>query len=573
MIERLLAVSLLLALALGACTSDEEEDSARDLGPRPADQGAGGGDLAALPDQGTAPPQDLAPPQDTGGAPDLSVAPDTGAATDLAGLDQGHPGLDLGMAGDLGATQDLAPGADATTAVDQGTAPDCAPTPGNLLDNGGFETWEGGLPSGWGGPETDLSSDNVARAAQPRCGEAALELANEGERHRRFTVGPMALPAGRYLCSYWVRGEGDIRNAYYDGEGYSSYRPSGYRSIRSAEWQEQTYEFSLAAPVAAGFELVFSLRLTNPDAGHLQLDDVVLLRQPDPCDALDCGEWGRCDAQTLSCVPLAGHCIEDADCLEWEECDLDHACVLRPGRCRQMADCPVDSATPVCDTAEHRCVAGDPCDGVDCPEWRRCDPDTARCVLGPERCDTTDDCLGALPACDGAAHTCVPASDAVNLVPNGGFEDWEVQGIPYEGDHLLPTFWYGLDIPGSSEIDPAQVQPVEEGAHGGLRACAIDQPGVAERFTSEAFDVPAGNWTCAYWVRGHGGIRHRTYSTGGWSPETDRIDLDTSEWQRVPFDIRSNVRDLRIIFYASFTQADRGHIQLDDVVCTRDAAR
>jgi hypothetical protein len=93
---------------------------------------------------------------------------------------------------------------------------------------------------------------------------------------------------------------------------------------------------------------------------------------------------------------------------------------------------------------------------------------------------------------------------------------------------------------------------------------------VAERFTSEKFDVPSGNYSCSYRVRGHGNIRHRSYSTGGWSPQTDFLVIDSNEWQPVFFRFSGNVRDWRLLFYPSRTQADRDHLQIDDVVCTRD---
>ena len=83
-------------------------------------------------------------------------------------------------------------------------------------------------------------------------------------------------------------------------------------------------------------------------------------------------------------------------------------------------------------------------------------------------------------------------------------------------------------------------------------------------------DLATGTYTCAYWVRGHGSIRHRYYSTAGWSVEFAQDAVDSDTWVHKTFPVEGNVRDFRFIFYASFTQADRDHVQIDDVVCTRN---
>lgn len=223
----------------------------------------------------------------------------------------------------------------------------------------------------------------------------------------------------------------------------------------------------------------------------------------------------------------------------------------------------------MCD-ASNTCVAGDPCAGVSCTAPRTCNPATATCALQNGACVTSADCLGDLPACDASTQRCVGADHPANIFPNGGFEAWDTYEVPYRGTHLLPDFWYGLDIPGSSEIDPARVKQTTAHVHGGSYALQLEQAGIAERFTSEAFDVPTGNYTCSYRVRGHGNLRHRHYSTGGWSPATGVLEVDSDEWLPVVFRFTGNVRDFRLILYASYTMADRDHLQVDDVVCTRD---
>ena len=139
------------------------------------------------------------------------------------------------------------------------------------------------------------------------------------------------------------------------------------------------------------------------------------------------------------------------------------------------------------------------------------------------------------------------------------------------GDHWLPDGWYGLDGIGDTEIDPANVREYTTNVHGGQKALQLIGGQVADRFTSDAFDVPTGTYACSYRARGKGSLRHRSYSTGGWSTQTDFVEIDSDEWQRIPFTMPGNVRDYRLIFYASRTDAVRDHLQIDDVVCTKNA--
>lgn len=483
-------------------------------------------------------------------------------AADDAPIEEPDAGPDATVDEDAAADvqqPDAEPDVDVPDVVDGGTSGE------NVIANSGFEDWTDGTPDHWLGEATNISTV-LDQTNSVHGGGHACKLSNSLSSHKRFSTAPFALADGHYDCTYWVRGRGEIRNAFYDGD-YSTY--SGYTTVDDTAWKQVSYSFNLDGDAPA-FELVFSVRNTDPAGGDLVIDDVYCARRAEPCDQVQCPEWAKCNPLTVTCEAVWGRCADATDCYGWEQCDANHTCVLAPGRCNSTADCELASSTPKCDTASHTCVAGDPCEGVTCDEWRECDPNTSRCVLKDGRCESTADCVYDLPACNGATRTCVSADHPSNVVPNGGFESWSVYYIPYLGEHLIPDGWYGLDIPGSSEIDPERVLEYSTSAHSGALACQIIQDGIAERFTSESFPVPVGNYTCAYWVRGKGTIRHRTYSSAGWSPYTDHLEIDTLEWTRVPFEIRSNVQDMRIIFYASYTDASKDHVQIDDVVCTRD---
>jgi hypothetical protein len=103
-------------------------------------------------------------------------------------------------------------------------------------------------------------------------GNAALRLQNTLSDHRRFTSQSVSLSAGSYTCKYWTSGSGEIRNSYVVGTAYATY--SSYTVLASDNWEEITYNFTLAAD-APDFELIFSVRSTTATNGHVKVDDVI----------------------------------------------------------------------------------------------------------------------------------------------------------------------------------------------------------------------------------------------------------------------------------------------------------
>ncbi|MBU8898345.1 invertase recombinase-like protein [Corallococcus sp. M34] len=522
----------------------------------------------STPDSGTETPDSGVSTPDSG-----TESPDSGTVTPDAGVETPDSGTEVPDAGVE--TPDSGTGTpDAGSETpDAGTGtPDAGgPQVVNAIDNGGFEIWPGALPAQWFGSTSNILSSDVQKVTTGAYeGVNAARLVNTSGTHRRFSTLAKSMQKGRYTCSYQVRGSGEIRNAFFSTD-YSSY--SGYTTARPQEWTQVSYSFNLAADVFDTFELIFSIRNTTGE--HLLLDDVRCTRAAEPCDQVTCGSWERCVNTTATCEPLSGRCNDASSCTEWQTCDANHTCVVAANRCVRHADCAGTPETPVCDTATHACIEGDPCAGVTCSNAATtCNPKSGVCELAPGACFTTYDCVGALPACDPSTRRCVSADHPANIIRNGSFESWHTYSVPYYGDFYLPDYWYGLDNgitdPGT-EIKPSRLMPYTNSVNGGAKALQFVVPiQVAERFTSEKFNVPSGNYSCSYRVRGHGTIRHRSYSTGGWSPQTDFITVDSDAWTPVFFRFTGNVRDWRLILYPSRSVADRDHLQIDDVVCTKD---
>ncbi|MBN2693900.1 lamin tail domain-containing protein, partial [bacterium] len=148
----------------------------------------------------------------------------------------------------------------------------------NIIQNGGFEIWtnESSNADNWGGSKTS-SSVSIKYTTSTNSGSNAAQLTNTSATHKRFTTVAQDIDSGSYSCTYYVRGKGQIRNAY--GWGASSYSTySSYSVIDSDTWSQITYDFTLASNLTA-FELIFSFHSTSIDRDHLQIDDVVCIKQ------------------------------------------------------------------------------------------------------------------------------------------------------------------------------------------------------------------------------------------------------------------------------------------------------
>lgn len=147
----------------------------------------------------------------------------------------------------------------------------------NLLQYGDFEQWEGNKPTGWYGSTSNIDEPNVSKVEGDAQSEnTSVRLMNTSSTHRRFSSQPITLEGGvNYTLTYWVKGSGDIRNAYF-GSDYSAY--SSYTTLNSNIWKKIEYKFTLRDD-AKDAEIIFSVR--NTVDTHIQIDNVVLVTDKD----------------------------------------------------------------------------------------------------------------------------------------------------------------------------------------------------------------------------------------------------------------------------------------------------
>lgn len=141
---------------------------------------------------------------------------------------------------------------------------------GSVLQNQGFESWDNNLPQYWFGSASSIAEASVYQSAEAHSGEYSCRLVRTQKGHVRFSSASLALTAGLYRLSYYVKGGGCIRNSYYNGASYASY--SDYDTLSNdQQWKYKVYEFELKKD--ADVQLLYSLCST--DTVGLFIDDVL----------------------------------------------------------------------------------------------------------------------------------------------------------------------------------------------------------------------------------------------------------------------------------------------------------
>lgn len=147
----------------------------------------------------------------------------------------------------------------------------------NLLTNGSFEDWTDGKPDAWFGEKTNIAASKVLESSEAQDGAKSVNLISEASGHKRFTSQAFDLQANSsYTLTYFVKGEGEVRNSYFNGNpdssgsGFATY--SAYTAATS-DWQEVTYVFATEDDFT-GVEIVFSMRNTSEEG--IFIDNVVL---------------------------------------------------------------------------------------------------------------------------------------------------------------------------------------------------------------------------------------------------------------------------------------------------------
>ena len=147
----------------------------------------------------------------------------------------------------------------------------------NMVTNPGFENWEDGKPVGWIGEKTQPTIE-IVQSSTAHDGSFSCQLINTGSTHNRFTSQSLSVESGQeYTVTFWLRGGGDVRTGFWDGQG-SDGTNFAYNSYITATGTWTQHSQTVTAPVTAtNAELIFSVRNTTGE--NILIDDVEMLKE------------------------------------------------------------------------------------------------------------------------------------------------------------------------------------------------------------------------------------------------------------------------------------------------------
>ena len=499
----------------------------------------------------------------------------------------------------------------------------CEEVEGNIVINGSFEDWTSGKLDAWELKQNTVTAGGkVEKSTHASACKTAVKLTSTSIKIDRLESLPMSLGLqsftggnAKYECTIDAFGYGNLNLGYrlLDAEGKEVSENTKVKQLDL--WGSDsysTYEFEISADTTktpyAQILIGFDRKNDSAASAEITLDNLVCVPKGNICDGVTCEEWEICSVKSDikengefvgKCVAREGFCtmmktptegeLKDSCDTEISQCNTTtHLCEKIAGKCLKHEDCAEGQKCELSPKADadkkNKCVTGDRCEGVTCkPEWQACNPTSGKCTLAADKCLKSMDCpTKEAPLCDYSTHTCV-AMDAkvgdkpLNIVPNGGFEEWEEVTFGGETSYILPVSWFGTEYkiyPTHlvTEFDPKNVLEYTKNVHGGTKALQLvyAKDKQSKRFSSEGFDVSSvgTSYDCSYFVRGKGSVRIHSFSSLGDMTKTEFTHIDSEEWTRIPFSIKGGT-DLRLVFYVGSTDASKDHIQIDDVSCVK----
>ena len=498
----------------------------------------------------------------------------------------------------------------------------CEEIEGNIVINGSFEDWTSGKLDAWELKQNTVTAGGkVEKSTHASACKTAVKLTSTSIKIDRLESLPMSLGLqsftggnAKYECTIDAFGYGNLNLGYrlLDAEGKEVSENTKVKQLDL--WGSDsysTYEFEISADTTktpyAQILIGFDRKNDSAASAEITLDNLVCVPKGNICDGVTCEEWEICSVKSDikengefvgKCVAREGFCTmektpngepKDSCDTEISQCNTTtHLCEKIAGKCLKHEDCAEGQKCELSPKADadkkNKCVTGDRCEGVTCKaEWQACNPTSGKCTLAADKCLKSMDCpTKEAPLCDYSTHTCV-AMDAkvgdkpLNIVPNGGFEEWEEVTFGGETSYILPVSWFGTEYkiyPTHlvTEFDPKNVLEYTKNVHGGTKALQLvyAKDKQSKRFSSEGFDVSSvgTSYDCSYFVRGKGSVRIHSFSSLGDMTKTEFTHIDSEEWTRIPFSIKGGT-DLRLVFYVGSTDASKDHIQIDDVSCVK----
>lgn len=164
-----------------------------------------------------------------------------------------------------------------------GTGENNPPTGDNLLSNGGFESWTGGLPDNWKSTST-ASSATLSQSTDAHGGSYSVCVKTGDTKNKRIAYKETELKAGTYVFTFYAKAttseKCQVRPGYVPVEGGSvgNYVYGNHASITTG-WTLVTYEFTLEKDATVCLVVMNPKGSSYATAQDVLIDDAKLVKK------------------------------------------------------------------------------------------------------------------------------------------------------------------------------------------------------------------------------------------------------------------------------------------------------
>lgn len=140
---------------------------------------------------------------------------------------------------------------------------------GDIITNGGFESWTDGVCDGWKST-TSASNCDITQSTDAHSGNSSVQIPEGKKNNNRLGSKEYRLKAGTYSMKAYVKGAGTVQIGYVPVANYAvlNYAYSTKVTTKADGWTEVTKEFTLDKDTKVNFVL-----LNTKKTGEKLVDD------------------------------------------------------------------------------------------------------------------------------------------------------------------------------------------------------------------------------------------------------------------------------------------------------------
>ena len=140
---------------------------------------------------------------------------------------------------------------------------------GDIITNGGFESWTDGACDGWKST-TSASNCEITQSTDAHSGNSSVQIPQDNKKNYRLGSKEYRLKAGTYSMKAYVKGAGTVQIGYVPVANYAvlNYAYSTKVTTKADGWTEVTKEFTLDKDTKVNFVL-----LNTKKTGEKLVDD------------------------------------------------------------------------------------------------------------------------------------------------------------------------------------------------------------------------------------------------------------------------------------------------------------